>query len=470
MSGLFGSLTQSISALNAHSRGVETAGRNLANVANPDYARQRVLYGDRGTVLTPQGAQSLGIEAKAIQQIRDQLLDRQVLRERGQEASLEAQERTYAKTQAALGESIDRTQALDGSTTGSSLANSLGAFFNAFQAFAARPTDLGERQHLLQRADALAERFRATDQRLDQMQSDLDEQVATEVTEINRLLESVAELNSQIGRLEINAVGSAVNLRDQRQSRLEELATKLAVETRDIPGVPSQVEVLVRDAGGNPVTLVALASAAAPIAFDGTGFTAGGAPVVVGGGTVHGLLTSRDEGVQTLRDQLEALATQLGASVNSAYNPTGATGDFFTFTPGAAAGSIRLAPGLTPAALKASDGGAAGDNAIALAVAALAGERFTTSGGDAIEGTFAQAYSGIVSDFGRTFAGVAGRLEDQQTITHLVRQQRDAVSGVSMDEEMADLLKYQRAFQASSRVVSIIDDMLDTIVNRLSRG
>lgn len=470
MSGLFGSLTQSIGALNAHSRGVETAGRNLANVANPDYARQRVLYGDRGTVLTPQGAQSLGIEAKAIQQIRDQLLDRQVLRERGQEASLEAQERTYAKTQAALGEGIDRAQALDGSTTGASLANSLGAFFNAFQAFAARPTDLGERQNLVQRADALTERFRATDQRLGQMQTDLDAQIATDVTDINRLLTSVAELNSQIGRLEINAVGSAVDLRDQRQARLEELATKLAVETRDVAGSPSQIEVFVRDGGGNPVPLVSLATVAATISFDGTGFAAGATPIVVGGGNVHGLLTSRDEGVQTLRDQIEALATQLATSVNDAYNPTGATGDLFSFTPGAAAGTIRLVAGLTPAGLKASDGGAAGDNTLALAVASLASQRFTIAGGDAIEGTFAQAYGGIVSDFGRTFAGVVGRLEDQQTISHLVRQQRDAVSGVSMDEEMADLLKYQRAFQASSRVVSIIDDMLDTIVNRLSRG
>ncbi len=90
MSGLFGSLQQSVQSLNAQSRGVETAGRNLANVNNANYARQRVVFGERGTVITPQGVQSLGIEAKSIQQLRDALLDRQLVREIGLSAALTA--------------------------------------------------------------------------------------------------------------------------------------------------------------------------------------------------------------------------------------------------------------------------------------------------------------------------------------------------------------------------------------------
>ena len=81
MSGLFGSLTNNVKALNAQSRAIETAGRNLANVNNPHYARQRVLFGDRGTVQTALGPQSLGLEALGITQLRDTLLDKQVLRE-----------------------------------------------------------------------------------------------------------------------------------------------------------------------------------------------------------------------------------------------------------------------------------------------------------------------------------------------------------------------------------------------------
>ena len=113
MSGLVSSLNQAVRSLQAQSRGVEIAGRNLANVNNPDYARQRVLFGDRGMVVTAQGAQSLGIEAKSVQQIRDDLLDRQLARELGRGASLQAESDAYERGEALLGESIDRTESAD---------------------------------------------------------------------------------------------------------------------------------------------------------------------------------------------------------------------------------------------------------------------------------------------------------------------------------------------------------------------
>ncbi|MFA6286575.1 MAG: flagellar hook-associated protein FlgK [Opitutaceae bacterium] len=472
MSGLFASLNQSVKALNAQSRGVETAGRNLANVNNADYARQRVLFGDRGTVLTPQGAESLGIEAKAIQQIRDSLIDQQVGREIARTASLQSQSDAYAKAQAALGESIDRTETTgDTASSGEGLSGAFGEFFNALQAFAARPTDLGERQNLVQRADILAERFRVTDSRLEQIQTDLGTQVQSDTDDVNRLLSTVADLNGQIGRLEINAVGSAVDLRDQRQATIEKLAAKIGSETRPNATETGQLDVFVRDAGGNPVVLVSLAVVANPVAFDGAQLTAGTAatPVALSSGSINGLLTARDGAVQDLRDQLDDFASQLAVSVNAAYNPTGATGDFFAYNPAAPASTLALAAGLTPVSLKASDGGASADNTLAAAVAALSAHPFSIGSGDLIDGTFSQYYSGVVSDFGRTVSGTDGRLADQTNIENLVRQQRQSVSGVSMDEEMADLLKYQRAFEASSKVISIIDGLLDVVVNRLIR-
>jgi flagellar hook-associated protein 1 FlgK len=80
MAGLYASINATVQALSAHSRSIEITGKNLGNVNNTDYARQRVIYGDRGTVLTPQGAESLGLEALGVEQIRDGLLDRQVVR------------------------------------------------------------------------------------------------------------------------------------------------------------------------------------------------------------------------------------------------------------------------------------------------------------------------------------------------------------------------------------------------------
>ena len=205
-----------------------------------------------------------------------------------------------------------------------------------------------------------------------------------------------------------------------------------------------------------------------PVTLTGVTLTAGAPPaaVAVTGGALHGNLEARDGTVQTLRDQLDALASQLVSEVNTAYNPTGVTGDFFD-PAGTTAGTIALAGGLTPATLKASDGGPAGDNTLALAVAQLANHTFSTAGGDAINGTFAKYFAGVVSNFGAVASRVSDQYEDQHNIENIVRAQRDTISGVSMDEELADLVKYQRSFQASSRVIQVIDELLDTIVNRL---
>ncbi len=473
MSGLFGSLTQTVRALNAHSRGVETAGRNVANMNNAEYSRQRVVFADRGTVLTPQGAQSLGIEAKAIQQVRDSLLDEQVVRERGLTSSLEAQQSAQLQAQATLGESIDRSAGVDDvSASANGIAAAMADFFNATQGVAARPTDPGERQNLVQRAEILTERFNFTESRLTQLQTDLDVQINTEVAEISALLDSIAELNGQIGRFEINAAGSAVDLRDQRQARVEELAGYLAIETQPSAVEDGQLDVFVRDAADNPIMLVELTGVSNAVSFDGNQLVAGSAstPIALSGGSVHGVLRARDGAVQDLRDGIARLAEQLATSVNAAYNPTGATGDFFAFNPADPASTLQLASGLTHTNLKTSDGGSAADTTLIRAVADVADASFSVAGGDSIDGTLVQYYAGIVSDLGRAVAGTQGRLEDQSNIEALVTQQRLGVSGVSLDEEMADLMKYQRAFEASSRVVSIIDGLLDIVVNRLGRG
>lgn len=470
MSGLYNTLSNSVKALNAHSRAIETAGRNLANVNNTSYARQRVIYGEGATVQTPEGTQSMGLEALSIQQMRDSLLDRQVMREIALKSGFETEQAAYQRAQAALGQNIDLS-ATSGTTSDSStggLAASLDDFFNAFQSFATRPTDTGERQLLLQKAAILTDRFQLTDSRLSQVQSDLDSQINSDVSQVNRLLQTVANLNSQIGSFEISRPGSAVDLRDQRQALLEELAAKLPIETTE--NSTGQIEVFARDASNNPVTLVSLGTVSGPVAYDGNVVSAGAPPVTLNlaSGSIEGALTARTGTVQTLRTSLDSLSEQLVTSVNSAYNPTGTTGNFFD-PAGLTTGTIALASGLTAANLKASDGGATGDNTIALAVASLSQRKFSTSAGDAIDGTFSEHYTRCVTELGQSLASANARVSDQTNIEQLVRSQRDTVSGVSLDEEMADLVRFQRAYQASSRVFSIVDDLLDNVVNQLGR-
>lgn len=469
MSGLFSTLNSSSMALDAHSRAIETSGKNLANVNNPNYARQRVVYGDRGTIETPEGVSSLGLEVLGISQLRDVLMDRQLMREIALGGSLDAQQQALQRALAGLGQSIDGSGNINatGSTTGG-LSAALDNFFNAFQNLAARPTDQGARQSLLQKAAVLTDSLREADTRLAQAQSDLDVEINGGVSDANTLITTIADLNSQIARFEVSHPGAAVDLRDQRQARLEELSKIIPVTVTDLGD--GQVKLTVKDAGNSDIVLLNGSTIGGALTFTGTAVK-GGTPstaIALGSGSMQGSLTVRDGAIQDLRDSLDALAEQLVTSVNAAYNPSSTAGADFFDPSGLTAGTIAVRSGLTAATLVTGTGGA-GDNSIAVAVANLVNQPFSVSGGDLFDGTFGQYYSRSVSNLGQALATATSRANDQEKIQTLVKNQRDTVSGVSLDEEMADLVRFQRAFQASSRVFSVVDELLDTVVNGLAR-
>jgi flagellar hook-associated protein 1 FlgK len=463
MSGLFASLNSSVSAIEAHSRALELAGKNLANVNNAGYARQRVTFGDRGQVVTAQGAESLGLEALGIEQIRDSLLDRQVLREISLTQSYTAQQSAYQRAQASLGQRIDRATGAESSTsTDTGIGAALDGLFNSFQSLATNPTDHGGRQNLLHSAEILTDRLQLADQRLSQTQADLDSQINTDLASANGLLASIANFNDQIKRFEINNPGSAVDLRDQRQAALEKLAGYIAFDQSNTSG--GQIQISARDTTGASIVLVDGPSVEASLAFDGTAITAGGTALSLTSGSAPGALSARDGAIKQLRDRLDTLARQLVTSVNTAYQSAGSTANFFN-PAGVTAGSIRLADGLTATTLQAGDGSAAGDNSIALAIAGLASQKFSTAAGDEIDGSFSGFFASTVSDLGQSLAGVNARVEEQTGLQEIITRQRDSVSGVSLDEEMADLVKFQRAFQASSRVFQTINELLENVIS-----
>ncbi|HEX4666442.1 MAG TPA: flagellar hook-associated protein FlgK [Chthoniobacterales bacterium] len=469
---LFGDLSSAAQALSTHSQGVALAGKNLANATNPAYARQRLILGDLGTVQTPLGPQSMGVQALGILQIRDQLLDAQLTREISTTSLWQSQEYNLTKAQVDLGVQIDRagdSGAIgDSSQTATGIGTALTDFFNSFSELSASPTDAGAKQVLLQQAGTLVDQFNTTDSRLASLQSDITTQIATDVGTVNGILKSIADLNTQIQRLEITAPGAAVDLRDQRQSQLEQLGQYINFTATEVPGTHGQIQITTYDTASNPVVLLDKA-APATITFDGTNFTTGVPPVTLGlqSGSLKGQVDVRDGAIQQLRDDIQTTATQFAQAVNQAYNPTGTTGDFFQIPP--ANGIIALDPTLNFSTLKTTDSGDAGGNELALAVAQLATKQFSTAGGDLIDGTITGYFAKTVSGFGESLANASDRVESETILQQAIRSQRDSVSAVSQDEELTDLMKYQRAFQASSRVINIVDNLLDVVVNGLIR-
>lgn len=469
MAGLFSSLGSMATALDAQSVGLSVASKNIANINNANYSREYVVFGTAGEVQTPQGTQSVGLQATSVQQYSDKLLNQQVINQIALTSSDSAAQSLLQQAQAGLGQSLTNAATSTSSSSTAATANGLAAaitnFMNGFQALAAQPTDSGTRQALLGDAATLTQTFQFIDANLSQIQGDATSQISSSVATANSLLTSIAGLNTKIESAEANNPGSAVDLRDSRESDLEQLAAIIPVHVTE----QSNGEDLVTtpDASGNPVALVQAGNVQGSVSYSG-GLVTGGSPATtlgLSGGSIAGTLSASTGTIQQLRDNLNNLASQLVTSVNAAYNPTGTGNNFFTAS-GTTSATFSVDPSLTATSLTAGTG-AAGDNSIATAVAALANTSFSTASGDSIDGTFASHYADSVGAFGQSLATVTSNLDDQTSVQTLIENQRSSVSGVNMDEEMSSLIQYQRAYEASSETFSILNQLLGTVIQQM---
>jgi flagellar hook-associated protein 1 FlgK len=470
MPGLFGNLSLASKALMAHQAAIQVTSRNIANVNNPEHARQRVIMGDRAFVPTSQGPEGTGVEVLTVEQMRDAFLDKQVVRQIADEASLQAQSDALTNAELAMGDRIDRStdpasvQDVTKSTSG--IGAALDEFFNAFDALAVSPRDIPARNVALQKAQILADRINNADSRLATVQSDLATQVEADLNKANVLLSDIARLNSEIADANIRESGSASDLIDRRQGKLEALSGILKIETALIPNGYGQIEVRI---GG--LNFVDYGQKLGDLRYDAVNQVVTSTQdlsqtLATGGGSVDGRLVAMKGAIQEARTRVQLIAASLATEVNGVYDSAGIPAEEFFSTNGLAAGQlIALNSGIDSSRLKTSSQSLAGGNDYLTGIAGL--RTSTVVGlGNLTLGDYTR---NTVGQIGQVLQGVNTRLEESTVIKTALTTQRDAVSSVSLDEETADLMKFQRAYQANARVISVVDELLDTLINRMVR-
>ncbi len=467
MAGLISSLHNSSGALKVHSKGLEVVGKNLANINNRNYAKQRVEIGDRGQINTGIATESMGVEAMGLRQNRDALLDKSVMRELTSTSGLEATQKVLQNAETALGQFLDRTK--DSTSIqnalrsgGGGISDALTDFFNAWESVSVKPTDIGEKQLLLEKAKILAEKINQTDERLEQVQLDVDEQVQVDIETVNGILTEIAKMNQYIAKAELGKPYSAVDLRDQRQAKLEELSKFLDVQFETIPDSQGQINVT---SGG--VTLVDGTEVPGTFAYDADpesatfrSFTLGGAAFEPARGKLAAQVEAATVTVQNARDEIAQLRETLREQVNDSYTPE----EFFTVD---ANNQISVA-------VQSIVAGTAGSNRIALDVAALGTSvvEFVNPADPTRNqnATFTAFFNKTVTTVAQQLSSTNIRLEDQKLSEQMAVNSRDQYSGVSQDEEITDMMKFQRSFQASARHINVLDTLLEQVVNRLGVG
>jgi flagellar hook-associated protein 1 FlgK len=460
-------------SLQTEQTGVEVTGQNLANINNPAYSRQRVQIETSVSLPSPAGPEGTGADVLSIQQLRSDLVDGQIRAETSVGGYWQSQQTALQYAEAGLGEILDRNADNVNSAAASGgvargLSDELSGLFNAFQNVATSPSSLTERLTLMNQAQSLATRFNQISTNLTNARTALNSSLDTDVTAANKLLTDIASLNDQVANTEMHG-GVANDLRDLRESKLEQLAKLTDIQTSSAPDGSVNVTIggqqLIN--GKNVVDTLQTFDAGGGQMMVRT--TTGAVPLTLTGGTMQGTIDARDGALQTMRTDLDTLASTVITQVNNlhqnGFSLTGSTGAaFFTGTDAATIGANAALvndPSLVQAAGVA---GATGDNSVALALAQLAQQ----PNGALNNQTFNGAYGKIVADLGNALQNANDQIANHDAVDKTFMQLRDSVSGVSMDEEVSNLMIYQHAYQASARLVTTIDTMLDTVVNMKS--
>ena len=464
----FGSLSTALSALYAQQRGLDVTGQNIANANTEGYSRQRVDLKSVGAPTVPaiwatyEGAGG-GVTVSDVQRLRDMFLESRAHSEHGRLSYLQTMSTTLANVEQTLGEPGE---------TG--LAAQLGEFWGYWHDVANNPGDLAARGQLLQQAGTITTTFHNVSTALAAQWNSQREQLGTIADEVTATAARVAELNAAIARA--TQAGTPANeLADQRDL----LATRLAelVGSTTKASTDGQVDVyvggtaLVRGATSNglavkgPGDFASRGTPPTPVTLE---WTNGSYAAAVQLGKAGALLESVNATIPGYLTDLDAVAAELATTVNAAHTAgwdlDGLPGAaFFSPTPATAA-TIQVAlsqprsvaaSGVDPASTTPPGPNLDGSNAAALGELPNA----TTSSADS-------TYRQLIVKLGVAAQTTNQRVDIQASTTTNLDSAREAQAGVSLDEEMVNMMSFQHAYAAAARVMTTIDETLDVLINR----
>jgi flagellar hook-associated protein 1 FlgK len=465
--GLSVGLDTAAKALRAHQLAVDTAAHNIANANSPGFSRQRVLlrplgvdgseYRSRDALL---GKAGYGVRASDINRVRDIFLDFQVRQALRQQAQWDAHASAIGKLELAFGEPGD-----DG------LATLLHNFWGAWHDVVNDPESAPARRSLVNQTTTLTTRIQRAYSDIVVQREEIDRNVEAMAGRINAATREIADLNFQIKQVELSG-DHANDLRDRRDLLLDELSRIANVSYAEQQDKTVTVYLGTHEmVTTNMYRPVAAVPDPAQPGLTKLIHTLDGEDVVPGGGELQGLLEARDVVIPSLLAKLDQLAggliTQINAIHTTGFGLDGSTG--LNFLTGTGAQDIALNPTLATNPAQIATAAAAnlpGDASIALQIADL--ELATTMAAGTL--TFDQYYADLVGVLGADVNRASGLAESGGMFVDHLEAMRQSVQGVNIDEEVTLLNASQHAYNAAAKVITVIDEMLDTLINRTGVG
>ncbi|MBS1720757.1 MAG: flagellar hook-associated protein FlgK [Armatimonadetes bacterium] len=460
MPSAFHGINMSSQALRVFQRALDTTGHNISNVNTPGYSRQMVQFADMEPTLFYSApnrfALGNGVSISAISRVRDLFLQgrrMETTSEQGQLDSYRTQLKGMEQLYNGLGDS--------------GVIGAMNDFYNAWSSLASNPNEPGARLKVQMAGQKLADTVRGNYNNLRSMQTQASLQVDQTIKQVDQLTTQIADLNASI-RIQ-KAQGVEPNdLYDQRDQALHALSDLVDVKTFNQPDGSVNVfmgsRILVDQAGATPFPSGSYDTLASTVSDGVSNYP-------VRGGQLAGLF----KGMQAIKDgmaQLDGFANQLRTQVNgihaSGTNPLGNTGvNFFgDVTPptpqsGAIDFDLSAAVKADPNAIVSSATGLAGDGGLALQLSRMRDVPVAALGNK----TFGKYLTDMIGANGREISNVNAAIETQGAISEQIDAQIQSTSGVSLDDEMANMLRYQRSYQAVAKAFNIFDQVTEELIN-----
>jgi flagellar hook-associated protein 1 FlgK len=453
----YSGLQTALSGLEAAQAAIDTTGQNIANANTPGYSRQRVVQTERDpltiqalSAVTGQGSQlGLGVDITTISRVRDQFLDSQYRAQNTLSNGNDTTSTLLGQVQAALDE-----------PSSSGLSSALNKFWTAWNGLQNNPSDQGAQQAVLGAGFTVAQSLNGLSSDLTTLESQVTGQFNTLTDPSSGAVASdatqIAALNVQISHAQTAGL-DANSLLDQRDQLIDDLSQYSNVY------VTQQTDGTVNISFGNAAIAAAGGTAdTTPLVSGGSvnlGANLTDANLSGSGGTLGSLLSLYDATtgtgkLATYLSQLDGVANQLVSSVNAAISgadAAGATAPPFFAPTGTTAATIAVNAALTSSSTPYTA-------AEADAVAKLSGKAAD------------QAYNAFVTQIGGDVQAAQSAQATSQSLLSAIGNQRQSISGVSLDEEMTNLIQYQQAYQASARVMNAINETLNTLINQVAAG
>lgn len=452
MSGLYGSLSIALSSLLANQQALETSTNNVANSNTPGFSRQRPVIVPGDPIVLGRLTVGSGVLVQKLQSLRDPILELRLHQETQNEGALESSVSALQQLQ------------VNFSGTDSGIGDAITKFFDSLQQLSTDPSNPSLRQGVLTAAGNVASAFNTTAKNLQSQRNSLDLNVVQTVGEVNTLTAQIAKVNEQIAALE-NVHQDAGPFVDQRNTLIRQLS-KLV----DVSVIQTEHGVTLTTASGVPLVAEERSFALSTMmGTNGMHRVYSASSDVTGSitaGKLGGLLGMRDSTLPGVQSDLDQLASGFANAINAAHRAgfdlNGGPGvDLFAPPPAGGTGAASaLSVAITDTALvAASSDGTSGSNGN-LELLAAVHDQAVANGQKPLD-----FYSNLIFQVGSDTANAYADQEASQMILQQLEDQRASVSGVSLDEEAANMVRYQTAYSAAARVVSVVNEMLDQVVN-----